>query len=62
MRTASHAPGGAWSQVTDLTDFGAAAGRVVTVDDQGDALFVAAPGARVVVEADDNAGPRCAKC
>jgi hypothetical protein len=58
VRTASHAPGGAWSQVTDLTDFGTAAGPVVTVDDQGDALFVAAPGARVVAEADDNAGPR----
>jgi hypothetical protein len=46
----------AWSSTTDLTDLGNAYPDV-SVDGDGDALFVAAS-SRVVAQADDRAGPR----
>jgi hypothetical protein len=55
-QTATRAPGGAWSSTTDLTDLGNAYPDV-SVDGDGDALFVAAS-SRVVTQADDRAGPR----
>lgn len=55
-QTASRTPGGAWSSTTDLTDIGLAYPDV-SVDGDGDALFVGSD-TRVVAVADDTAGPR----
>jgi hypothetical protein len=57
-QTASHAPGAAWSAVTDIPDFGTGSGTTVAVDGEGDAVFAAAPSARVFAVTDDIAGPQ----